>query len=112
MLLFVRLIFVALFFAQLEARRKGKRHKFECLLVHLHLLLLFTVDSPCNVLGRREWSAVPPKQVAYQKRPVEYVIVHHTGGLTCESKRSCAEVLENIQGYHMRTLEFSDIGYK
>lgn len=66
----------------------------------------------CGVLGRREWSAVPPLKVDYQKRPVEFVIIHHTAGLTCDKKRTCAETIENIQGYHMRSLEYDDIGYK
>lgn len=63
-------------------------------------------------MGRREWSALPPTTVEYQKKPVEFVIIHHTAGLTCNRKRECAEVLENIQGYHMKSLEYDDIGYK
>lgn len=68
--------------------------------------------NKCGVLSRRDWSAVPPTEIEYQKKPVEFVIIHHTAGLTCDKKRQCAEILENIQGYHMGTLGFYDIGYK
>lgn len=70
-----------------------------------------TVEK-CGVLGRREWAAIPPVQIEYQKKPVDFVIIHHTGSLTCDKKRTCAEVIENIQGYHMRSLDYYDIGYK
>ncbi|XP_043926936.1 peptidoglycan recognition protein 1-like [Protopterus annectens] len=71
---------------------------------------VYLKDCP-HVITRSEWGALPPTRKANLATPVTNVIIHHSAGLSCITKSSCTELVENIQKYHMETNGWCDIGY-
>lgn len=85
-------------------RRTGK------LLVTSFCYYIFHLFSDCNVVSKRDWDGLTPIHVEYLPRPVSLVIIQHTVTGTCSTDAKCAEVVRNIQTYHMDNLNYWDIG--
>ncbi|XP_026321947.1 peptidoglycan recognition protein-like [Hyposmocoma kahamanoa] len=76
-------------------------------------VLLFVVSfvyADCGVVTKKQWGGLSPTHVEYLPRPVDLVIIQHTVTPTCETDQSCEERVANIQGFHMDSLNFWDIG--
>lgn len=68
-------------------------------------------DCP-RIKLKRQWGGQLSKIVDYRPVPIKYVIIHHTVTPECTTFLSCAEILQNMQHYHINDLEYNDIGYK
>jgi len=65
-----------------------------------------------DVVCRRAWNAVDPRDRTAMKSPAQNVIVHHTALLFCSRPRDSVSQLAHIQRMHMQERGFDDIGYK
>ncbi|KAL2763056.1 peptidoglycan recognition protein 1 precursor, partial [Daubentonia madagascariensis] len=63
------------------------------------------------IVPRSEWRALASECIQPLSLPVRYVVVSHTAGSTCDSPPSCQQQARNVQSYHIRTLEWCDVGY-
>lgn len=72
----------------------------------------YTGDTCPDQVAKRKWGGRVARTVDYELLPIKYVIVHHTVTAACTKKAKCAEILSNIQTYHMDQLGFDDIAYK
>lgn len=68
-------------------------------------------DCPTIKL-KRQWGGHLSKIIDYRPIPIKYVIIHHTVTSQCTTFLKCAELLQNMQHYHINDLEYNDIGYK
>ncbi|XP_071054026.1 peptidoglycan-recognition protein LF-like isoform X7 [Onthophagus taurus] len=65
-----------------------------------------------RMLPRSDWGAVPHKgDYTLLKKPVPYVIIHHTATERCFSRDTCKAQAFNIQHFHMESFKFDDVGY-
>lgn len=83
----------------------------------LKIMVTASKDEPesckdVDFVTRTEWGARVPIQIQYQIPPLQYVLIHHTVTPTCSTESGCAELLKNMQNFHMDELEYYDIGYK
>ncbi|OXU20278.1 hypothetical protein TSAR_006685 [Trichomalopsis sarcophagae] len=74
------------------------------------LFNFLNADCP-NIIERSQWGAKRWKEVNYLVTPLLYVIIHHTATPECNSFSSCADIVKNIQKYHMNDLKWFDIGH-
>ncbi|CAK1599023.1 unnamed protein product [Parnassius mnemosyne] len=70
---------------------------------------LFFAACP-QIVTRKDWDGLRPVHVSYLPRPVALVIIQHTVTSTCNTDEKCAEIVRNIQSYHMENLNYWDIG--
>ncbi|XP_032128909.1 peptidoglycan recognition protein 1-like [Sapajus apella] len=63
------------------------------------------------IVPRREWGALASKCSTPLSQPVRYVVVSHTAGSSCNTPASCQQQAQNVQHYHMKTLNWCDVGY-
>ncbi|XP_055389710.1 peptidoglycan-recognition protein SA-like [Condylostylus longicornis] len=84
--------------------------KYNIFILLLLVLIVMGEDCP-KIKTRKKWGGLPTLSVEYQIIPVKFVIIHHTVTSTCTSYSQCAEIVQNIQDYHMKKLGWSDIGY-
>lgn len=84
------------------------------LLILLPLLAIASSDeSDCPTIKlKRQWGGQPSPEISYRPIPVKYVVIHHTVTPECDTFPTCAELLQNMQNYHMQDLKYDDIGYK
>ncbi|KRT81352.1 hypothetical protein AMK59_5023 [Oryctes borbonicus] len=83
-------------------------------------LLLLNVLTACSeysdvcpkFVTKNIWGARAATAVDYCIIPLKYVIVHHTLTPSCNSESACADLLKNLQNFHIDTQGFHDIGYK
>lgn len=68
-------------------------------------------DSCPNIILRTQWNAKKSVSDNFLIPPLEYVVIHHTVTPECRSQSSCSSQMQNIQSYHMDSLEWHDIGY-
>lgn len=68
-------------------------------------------DSCPNILERAQWGARRWKSVNYLVTPLLYVVIHHTATPECDKFSDCADIVKNIQDYHMDDLKWDDIGH-
>ncbi|CAH2070997.1 unnamed protein product, partial [Iphiclides podalirius] len=79
--------------------------------VILSLQWCFAGSSCPTIVSRKDWDGLRPVRVKYLPRPVDLVIIQHTATSTCETDSGCAELVRNIQSYHMESLNYWDIGH-
>ncbi|XP_038213968.1 peptidoglycan-recognition protein LB-like [Zerene cesonia] len=61
---------------------------------------------------RKQWGAMPPKQILPLEVPVPYVVIHHSySPPACSDATQCAEAMRSMQDFHMNTRGWWDIGY-
>ncbi|XP_048225224.1 peptidoglycan recognition protein 1 [Perognathus longimembris pacificus] len=76
------------------------------------LLALLGLGSGCSLtVPRREWGALVSKCSEPLQLPAHYVVISHTAGSTCSSPALCEKQAQNIQSYHMRSLNWCDVSY-
>ncbi|EDV32591.1 uncharacterized protein Dana_GF22064 [Drosophila ananassae] len=69
-------------------------------------------DPECPTIKlKRQWGGKPSLGLHYQVRPIRYVVIHHTVTSECSGLLQCAEILQNMQGYHQNELNYNDISY-
>ncbi|XP_013190344.2 peptidoglycan recognition protein [Amyelois transitella] len=68
------------------------------------------VNADCGIVSKKEWDGLDPVHVSYLPRPINLVIIQHTVTPTCDTDKSCAEIVRNIQSNHMEALNYWDIG--
>ena len=90
---------------------------FKRLLIAFALFALVLARAPkktdCpRIKLKRQWGGQLSKIVDYRPVPIKYVIIHHTVTKECTTFLACAEILQNMQHYHINDLEYNDIGYK
>ncbi|KAL1490235.1 hypothetical protein ABEB36_012964 [Hypothenemus hampei] len=64
-----------------------------------------------HIISRTRWGARPAHAVDYAIIPIQNVVIHHTVTRDCNTEEECAELLKEIQNFHLDILEFHDIGY-
>ncbi|CAG9794952.1 unnamed protein product [Diatraea saccharalis] len=72
--------------------------------------ILNSIKADCNVVTKKDWDGLEAVRVNYMARPVDLVIIQHTVSPFCKTDARCAELVRNIQNYHMDTLNLDDIG--
>ncbi|XP_053545164.1 peptidoglycan recognition protein 1-like [Bombina bombina] len=76
------------------------------------LLMLCVVTHCCpSVVSRSQWGARSVNCHSWIRKPVGYVIIHHSAGAFCNSPSTCSSQVRNIQNYHIRSNKWCDIGY-
>lgn len=65
-----------------------------------------------EIITKQRWAGKPATTIDYQIIPIKFVIIHHTVTGQCDKKSKCAQILQNIQHYHMKELGYWDIGFK
>ncbi|XP_071453598.1 peptidoglycan-recognition protein SC2-like [Hetaerina americana] len=64
------------------------------------------------LVSRQQWGGKPPKAPADPLTlPVPYVIVSHTATEHCYTFEDCAAVVRSVQGFHMGSRDWWDVGY-
>ncbi|SPP85409.1 peptidoglycan-recognition protein LF [Drosophila guanche] len=65
-----------------------------------------------HILDRSEWQGEPPSsKPEHLKLPISNVIISHTATEGCETEEICIYRMQTIQGFHMKSLGWLDIGY-
>ncbi|KAH8270086.1 hypothetical protein KR018_003804 [Drosophila ironensis] len=65
-----------------------------------------------RILDRSEWQGEPPSgKYPHLQLPVSNVIIHHTATEGCEQEETCIYRMQTIQAFHMKSLDWTDIGY-
>ncbi|CAH0407522.1 unnamed protein product [Chilo suppressalis] len=67
-------------------------------------------NGECDVVSKKEWDGLDAVKVNYLPRPVDLVIIQHTVTQPCTTDARCAQIVQNIQTYHMEQLNLWDIG--
>ncbi|XP_017085244.1 peptidoglycan-recognition protein LF [Drosophila eugracilis] len=71
-----------------------------------------STNKGLHILDRSEWQGEPPSgKYPHLKLPVSNVIIHHTATEGCEREDVCIRQMQIIQAFHMKSLEWVDIGY-
>ncbi|CAK1599022.1 unnamed protein product [Parnassius mnemosyne] len=86
------------------------RAKYYCILFVLILQWCNSSATCPQIVTRKDWDGLRPVHVSYLPRPVALVIIQHTVTSTCNTDEKCAEIVRNIQSYHMENLNYWDIG--
>ncbi|KAM4825891.1 peptidoglycan recognition protein 1 isoform 1-T1 [Thomomys bottae] len=81
------------------------------LLVCTFLALLGLGSSCSPIVPRKEWGALVSKCSDALKLPARYVVISHTAGSACACPSLCEKQVQNVQSYHMRTLDWCDVAY-
>ncbi|GJQ80275.1 PGRPS1 [Trypoxylus dichotomus] len=86
---------------------------FECFLFSLNILNTLSEHSGMcpKIVTKNDWGARAAATVDYSIIPLKYVIVHHTLTPSCKCESACADLLKNLQNFHMDIQGFHDIGY-
>ncbi|XP_022914149.2 peptidoglycan recognition protein 3-like isoform X5 [Onthophagus taurus] len=65
-----------------------------------------------RMLSRSDWGAVPHKgDYTLLKKPIPYVIIHHTATERCFNRTTCKAQAFNIQNRPMESFKVDDVGY-
>jgi N-acetylmuramoyl-L-alanine amidase len=82
-------------------------------LIACTLLALLGLGACCSfIVPRNEWGALASKCAERLQHPLQYVVISHTAGSTCDSPSSCQQQARNVQHYHVRTKDWCDVAYK
>ncbi|KAG6458854.1 peptidoglycan recognition protein [Manduca sexta] len=76
----------------------------------IFVLLIEWSYSDCGVVTKKEWDGLPAQRVEYLPRPVNLVIIEHTGGQSCGTPDKCKEELRSSQ-LQMIMNNYTDIAY-
>ncbi|KAH8329683.1 hypothetical protein KR074_011557 [Drosophila pseudoananassae] len=69
-------------------------------------------NKALHILDRSEWQGEPPSgKYLHLKLPVSNVIIHHTATEGCDDEEVCIYRMQTIQAFHMKSLDWTDIGY-
>jgi N-acetylmuramoyl-L-alanine amidase len=64
-----------------------------------------------RIITRLEWLAEFPTEETPLNNPVQYVVILHTGDVTCSTPEACGKTVKHIQTVHMSSNRWNDIGY-
>ncbi|XP_017136675.1 peptidoglycan-recognition protein LF isoform X1 [Drosophila miranda] len=69
-------------------------------------------NNNLHILDRIEWQGEPPSdKYEHLKLPITNVIISHTATEGCKTEEICIYRMQTIQGFHMKSLGWVDIGY-
>ncbi|XP_065337954.1 peptidoglycan-recognition protein SC2-like [Cloeon dipterum] len=77
----------------------------------LFITAVVAVSSCPTIITRDGWGARPATRRTNLRRPVPFVLIHHSAGNNCDNLSKCTSTVRNIQAYHMDSRRWSDIGY-